>query len=220
MQAKTLIIGTTKGGIGKSILTLNVAIELKNKGINVRVADIDFQKTILVNNLNRQHLGLSTIDVRSIQSINILNSFLDEDFDGITLIDIGGFDTPLNRLALERADNIIIPFSGKRTDSIGFLPFKKILNECEIDIDKISIFLNDIHSRRKKLDEIKELIIDDFPSFLNTVINTSSDFDNQLEKGLTVGELKKKKVKGKKVEPKSKLQLQALTIEIMNKIGA
>ena len=216
-----LIIGWTKGGIGKSILTFNTVIALHNLGINVRVADIDFQQTVFLTNIVRNNNNLEALNVTSIKSEQQLKDFVNEDFKGLTFIDIGGFDTPLNRFALTLAKSIILPFKGgAMMDNIGMLSFKKILKEEGISQDKFKILLNQIHPNKINLDDIKEAIKKDFPNFMETIIHTSGLFDKESEKAKGVTELRKKIVKGQEVEPKPKLEILALAKEIINIQGA
>lgn len=213
--SEAIIAGWTKGGIGKSLITLNVAIALHNAGINIRVADIDFQQTVYLTNIIRKKKELPALNVTSIKSEQQLRDFLNEDFKGLTLIDIGGFDTPLNRLALKLAKHIILPFKGgAMVDDLGMLSFKKILNEEGISRDKFKVLLNQVHPRKTNLEPIKNEIKKDFPNFTNTVIHTSVEFDKQSKFAKGVTEIKAK------VEPKSKLEIEALCKEILTIQGA
>jgi len=208
--AEPIIIGWTKGGIGKSLITLNVAIALHNAGINVRVADIDFQQTVYLTNIIRQKKELTALNVTSIKSEQQLRDFLNEEYQGLTLIDIGGFDTPLNRLALKLAKHIILPFKGgAMVDDLGMLSFKKILNEEGISRDKFKVLLNQIHPRKTNFEPVKNEIKKDFPNFMNTVIHTSIEYDKQSKFAKGVTEVKAK------VEPKSKIEIEALCQEIL-----
>lgn len=219
--SEPLIIGWTKGGIGKSILTFNTVIALQNLGINVRVADIDFQQTVYLTNIVRQSKQLEALNVTSIKSEQQLKEFVNEDFKGLTFIDIGGFDTSLNRLALNLAKHIILPFKGgAMMDDIGMLSFKKILNEEGIGRDKFKILLNQIHPNKTNLEDVKESIKKDFPNFMETVIHTSGSFDKESKGAKGVTELKKRTVRGAEVEPKPKLEILALAKEILTIQGA
>lgn len=213
--SEAIIAGWTKGGIGKSLITLNVAIALHNTGINVRVADIDFQQTVYLTNIIRQKKELSVLNVTSIKSEQQLRDFLNEEFMGLTFIDIGGFDTPLNRLALKLAKHIILPFKGgAMVDDLGMLSFKKILNEEGINRDKFRVLLNQIHPRKTNLEPVKNEIKKDFPNFMNTVIHSSIEYDKQSKFAKGVTEVKVK------VEPKSKIEIEALCQEILTIQGA
>ncbi len=209
---KTFIIGYPKGGVGKSILTWNLAIAIQQQNIKVRVADIDFQQTTFFANKLRAVTDKELLNIESIHDIQDLEEFLNADFDGITFIDIGGYDTELNRLALQSADNILIPYSSDPTEIIGLLTFGKIIEQLEIDMSKIKVFLNQIHSNTKKIEIIKEKISKSYPFFLNSIIRRNNDIKLSIGNGLGVVELTKK-------NNKAKLQIEDLANEIINLKG-
>ncbi len=51
-----ICINHQKGGVGKSTLAWNLAIEL-SKDINVEVVDLDVQQTVTLNNYVRKNVG-------------------------------------------------------------------------------------------------------------------------------------------------------------------
>lgn len=217
MKNEKWIVGYTKGGIGKSSTTWHLVIALLKMGIKVRVADIDYQKTLYFENKIRISKGYSDLNIVSVQTKEALDNYLNEDFQGITFIDIGAQISPLNTYALQIASKIIIPFCGEPTQLIGLITFNQLLKEKSISKDKISILLTDIHPRKKNFTKIKASISKSYPVFLNTVIHTSKDITYTLEKGIGVTELKKKKnPRTKKLEyPKAKFQIEALALELI-----
>lgn len=214
---KIILMGYPKGGIGKSIFTWNIAIALILKGFKVRIVDIDFQQTTVFANALRVNNNVEALEVVSIKTVEKLNDFLEEDFEGFTLIDIGGFDTPLNRLALQKTDYIFLPFSADPTEIIGLRTFGKILTQANINTNKIKVFLNHINPRTTKLDLIKKKISNTYPNFFETVIRTSKDIKMSIGDGLGVVELKQRKNnKTKKLEDiPAKIQMNNLVNEIL-----
>jgi chromosome partitioning protein len=201
-----LSIGHSKGGVGKSTLTWHmifVLIYLTSK--KVRVLDLDFQQTIYFLNIIRQKCGYDAIDVIQPKDGSELLAILDDGFDGYTIIDLGGFDNDINRLALQRSDKILIPIKNKITELIGFQTFKEILGSLETR--DVSIVLNNIHPRTKNFSKVVNAFKGRDIALLKTIIRSKVDMSDPLEKGKSVMDLN---------HSPSKEQMISLVKEIFN----
>ena len=123
MNGKIITIAHQKGGVGKSTIALNMAVELSEK-YNLKVIDLDYQKSITIFNETRKEKKLKSLDIIHIETQKELISFLRNNNDMI-LIDSGGFDSDLNRIAIIGADLIITPVSNNLIEIYGLELLKK-----------------------------------------------------------------------------------------------
>ena len=122
-MTKIITVAHTKGGVGKSTLAWNLAASLHAAGEVVRIVDLDFQQTLFfINALNDE----SNMEVLQPQTAKELLDIF-EDNHGYLIVDVGGFDSDINRIAMSKADKILIPVSSSVTEIIGFQTFKAIL---------------------------------------------------------------------------------------------
>lgn len=189
----TITIAHTKGGVGKSTLCWNLALAwwIKNLG-TVSVADLDFQQTIYLTSKIREDLGEESVgrfEVTTPKSQAELASLYPRNDKDVLFIDIGGFDSKLNRQAMAMADLIIVPISISLTEVLGFKTFEAILHEERIDKSKIRIVLNNINPLVKNFDIIREAL-GEYQHF-RAVIHRRSAYLESIGAGLCVLESKK-----------------------------
>lgn len=110
-----LTIASTKGGVGKSTFTINLATELMRLGHKVAVLDADPQNTISKWNKVREYMisqgeNLQPLFVASAQGESLIEIALMKREQGyITLIDSPGVNDSSMRAALLRSDYVITP---------------------------------------------------------------------------------------------------------------
>ncbi len=188
---KVITIAHQKGGVGKSTLALNLAVELA-KRYPLQIIDLDFQKSLTIFNENRKEIGLQPLDIVSVEDHKELIEKI-ETSDKLLLIDSGGFDSDLNRIALVGADLIITPLSSNLIEIYGLEAFKKILQELkEIKSDiRSNVLLNNIHPQMQKgIAEIREFIASSsYFDMFATVIRKRSAFAKSFEEGRNVVEM-------------------------------
>src|SRR4051812_32538573 len=107
-----LIVGSTKGGAGKSVLAFNFAITLSKAGRDVLLVDADTQATAMINTQIRAnelgHAGYTAVALYG-QDIIIQVPQLAKKYDDV-VIDVGGRDNPSLRSALLIPDaTLLIP---------------------------------------------------------------------------------------------------------------
>lgn len=203
MNGKIITIAHQKGGVGKSTIALNLAVEL-NKKYNLKVIDLDYQKSITIFNETRKEKKLKPLNIIHIENQKELIDVLKNNNEMI-LIDSGGFDSDLNRIAIIGADLVITPVSNNLIEIYGLEAFKKILQELkEIETEiKSHILLNNIDPKATKaLKELKKYIQKnkEYFSLFDTVLRRRSDFAKSFEKGKNVIEMDKKSKASKELK--------------------
>ena len=175
-----IVIGHTKGGVGKSTLAWNLAHALHTAGEVVRIVDLDFQQTLqFVNALNED----SKMEVLQPQTAEELLAIF-EDYEGYLVVDVGGFDSDINRLAMSKADKILVPISSSVTEVIGFQTFKGILKD--IETKEINIVLNNVHPLQNNFADIESVITSENMKLLKTVIRNRKIYKDSLGFGKSV----------------------------------
>ena len=204
MESKIITIAHQKGGVGKSTIALNLAVELSKK-YKLGVIDLDYQKSLTIFNEHRKENSLKPLDIYSFNNQNNFVNFLRKNQSEIILIDIGGFDSDLNRTAILAADIIITPVSNSMIEIYGLENFKQILTDLkEIDPDiKSFVLLNNIDPRASKaIIELQEYIQNNSNYFelLQTIIRRRSDFVKSFELGKSVIEINNKSKASKEIK--------------------
>jgi chromosome partitioning protein len=191
-MGKVITVAHQKGGVGKSTIALNLAVELGKK-YPLSVIDLDYQKSVSIFNENRKEAGLSPLNIVLVETQKELMNAID-DTDGILLIDSGGFDSDLNRIAILGADIIVTPLSNNLIEIYGLEAFKKILLDLKgarPDI-KSHILLNNVNPQTtKSIEELKEYVKSNsqFFSMFETVLRRRVDFAKSFELGKSVVEI-------------------------------
>jgi len=200
-----IAISHQKGGVGKSTLAYNLSVELSKK-YQTKVVDLDVQQTITACNVIRSKFGQKRLNILSFEDKKEFVNFLNNDpEDTLTIIDTGGFDSGLNRVAMYAADLIITPVSTEFLEVIGLEKYKKIIKEVSKKVDKpikTHVVLNKIHHAQQNFNDIKDFI-DKSPNqftLLNTVIRRRSDFTISLSHGFSVCEFDKNSDSSKEIK--------------------
>ena len=177
---KIITVAHTKGGVGKSTLAWNLAHALHNAGEVVRIVDLDFQQTLFFINALNENPFMEVLQPQTADEL--LNIF--EDNHGYLIVDLGGFDSDINRLAMKKSHKIIVPVSSSVTEIIGFQTFKAILED--IDATSINVVLNNIHHRLKEFSNIEQIVQNENMKLLKTVIRNRSIYKDTLGFGKSV----------------------------------
>ncbi len=183
-------ISHTKGGVGKSTIAWNLATELNRKYL-VEVVDLDFQKTLTYTNEFRD----KPLIVKHFETLKELEKYIFLDNDKrISIIDVGGFDSDMNRMAMIMSDLVITPVSDSGTELLGLMRFEKILDEISKVVGeeiKTTVLINDINPSKTKIEDLTDYIKNNkhFDLF-DTVLRTRADYSKALDLGLSVREYK------------------------------
>lgn len=188
-----IAVSHQKGGVGKSTIAYNLAVELSKK-YYTNVVDLDVQQTITACNVIRGKFGQEKLNILSFDDKKDFVDFLNNDDEkNITIIDTGGFDSGLNRVAMYAADMIITPVSTEFLEVIGLEKYKKIIKEVSKKINKdikTYVVLNKIHHSQQNFNEIQNFISSSPDQFklMDSVLRRRSDFSISLSHGFSVCE--------------------------------
>lgn len=118
-----ITLAHTKGGVGKSTAAWHLAHAFKQLG-KVEIVDIDFNQTLHYINM----IAGNPFIVHQPRNISELYELISRTTHDVTLVmDIGGFDSDLNRAAIRHSDHVVIPITPDRvTEVLGFRTFDSI----------------------------------------------------------------------------------------------
>lgn len=201
-----------KGGVGKSTLAINHAYF---KGCSI--IDLDSQNSSMLFNQLRKMNDMKSIECFTADTVDEFKELVKDyksNKENMIIIDSGGYDSEINRLALISADIIITPVGASQIELFGLQKFRNILNDASDATGtnvKTHVLINNVDSRsKKKISELREYIEknEKYFNLLESVIHTRVDFKNAYGDGLTVKELDK--------ESKATQEIKSLTKEIDN----
>lgn len=203
---QVIVIAHQKGGVGKSTIASNLATELA-KAYEVQVVDLDMQKSLTYFNTLREDSKLVPLEILKIDSNNDLKNIINHN-KKVLIIDAGGYDSDINRLALAGADLVITPVSDSDIELVGLLSFRSILKDIRKIRPKLTahVLLNKIHPwAGNSLNGIYEFINDN-PEFekLDAILRDRADYKKAFGCGKSVIEF----------EGKAQQEMQTLVNEV------
>ena len=223
MRTNIITLAHQKGGTGKSTLSWNLAIELRKKykkyGYKTFIfVDLDNQESVTMTNRLRMQYEQKPLEIiRFTDDERVgLEEFINSiDDDTLVIIDSGGYDADLNRLAIIASDFVVTPVSSDYMEIFGLQKFKTILEELsEIkgETVKVNVLLNKIDPKLRDFEDIQDFIkeIDNFV-LMDTVIRFRSDYKHSIGYGFSVRELDAKS--------KASLEIKSFVKEIEIKAG-
>jgi len=193
-----------KGGVGKSTVAYNLALELK-KIKKVVVFDLDVQQTVSSYNNIRKEMDEEVLDIKVIETVEEFEkNFEPLDEDTIVIIDSGGFDSSLNRFAILVSDLLITPVSTDFTEILGLQKYEQILEELSEETDQkiiTHVLFNKINPNQKKFEDIEQFINSSkYFNLMFSKLKRRVDFANSVAFGLSVIELNKKSEASKELK--------------------
>lgn len=204
--------GTSKGGVGKTTAAASLAHLLKAKLVE---NDIRGQLKCIEN--FREHSELEKLDVEYPKNKTDLIKVLEKSTkDNCIVIDCGGYDSELIRIALAASDLVIAPCKNSTLEQSSLIEFHSVIADISVNVKRkidVHILRNRIHPSTTNFEDF-EYISTEFKYFklLNTVIRQRVDFEKAMEKGASVTELKKYK------HSRSAKEIKALVTEIKSLI--
>ncbi|MDT8338558.1 MAG: ParA family protein [Sulfurimonas sp.] len=177
-------VGHTKGGVGKSTLAWNLAHSFKELGKKVTIVDLDFQQTLFfINSMNGG--GMEVLQPKTVEEL--IRFLLASKAEEVIIIDVGGFDSDINRTAIDFANTVLIPISDSITEVLGFKTFEAILDEMILGDTNAKIVLNNIHPLTKNFDIIKEAVAGNSGiTLLSSIVRSRKIYKTSLGQGYSV----------------------------------
>ena len=206
-----ITIAHSKGGVGKSLLAWHLAI-----GMKTPIVDLDFQRTLVYTNNLRKANGYKKLKIIQPETPQEFIELMDNwDENKPIIIDVGGFDSNLNRAAIYISDIIITPAVDRVTEMAGLYKFHQIIEELSEKMKTnivVDILLNDVNPNAKDFSVMEDLV-DNLAHFrlMQTIIAHRADFYKTMEEGRGVTEIEGKS--------KAKKELKQLIKEIKKRIA-
>jgi chromosome partitioning protein len=193
-----------KGGVGKTTITFNLAIEYQKTDKDIFLIDADKQKSLTMLNNLRQQNKFKMIDINNIETIK----------NKIILIDTGGRDNQEMRQSILLSDIVIIIINISQLDIFVIEKMKDLSNEAKKINKKLKIYylLNRITTNiflSKEIKEFKELIGTLNINILNSIIHERNSYKKSLQDGIGISEMLNK-------DNKAIMEMQNLYDEINN----
>jgi chromosome partitioning protein len=187
-----LTLSHQKGGVGKSTVAWNLAVSF-SKIIDVRIIDLDTQRSLTVTNALRQEHGLNPITMLHFNTAEELAEYAQKDSDDIlTIIDSGGFDSAFNRVAMIASDMLITPVSDKPFDLMGLQKYEEILKSLsDIQGEKLKthILFNNINPAMKRFGDLIDFVcMSEHFELLIPILRQRVDIANSVGEGKSIKE--------------------------------
>jgi len=150
-----ITVAHKKGGVSKTTTACNIAVELYKK-FDTTLIDLDSQKHFTVFNQKRDE----PIKQKEIVDNKELKKYVKND-KGLTIIDIGGYDSELSRMAMLLSDLIITPVGDSPFELLGLKEFQKIVNvisERNEDIKSFVLISRIHHADKQTHKDVKKFL--------------------------------------------------------------
>lgn len=210
-----ITVGQNKGGVGKTTLAMNLAIELQRRGRHPVVVDADHVlRTAQIWADDRVGEGLPPIPAYTGEGnlVKLLET-LHESHDDV-IVDVRGGDSAEMRTGLVSSHLVLIPTSGQQNDLDSLEPLVKTVQQArDYNPELIAlVVLNRVSAQgtRYEVEDAKTYVAD-FPEFelSETVITASKEWSKARAEGKGVVEIRGKR----------KATMQLLTTEILDRVG-
>jgi len=213
-----IVLSHQKGGVGKSTIAWNLATGLQNKKYAVELVDLDVQQTLFyTNEIRKQNIKLNPLIVKQFGTVSDFKMYIRGDSEKrISVIDVGGFDSDMARVAIASADLVITPVSDKNFELLGVKTFEKTLKAISVAIDDtvvVKVLLNNLNPRKSKLDDLV-VFLNKSSHFelMDSILRTRADFDRSVGEGKNVIEYDKKSKASKEIKDLIKETIYILNI--------
>ncbi len=196
-----------KGGVGKTTIACNFAVESAKHSKKVMLVDADKQGTAATFRQFRADLNVIQFPLQQLLTPTLHKDLPGYDYDPI-IIDVGGHDGKVFRSAIAASDVVILPVTPSGADFWSLEDTLSLISEVKINKPKLKVFglLNMVLPRTKVAEEINKLIKEyerEFDMyFFKSTLNARVSYKYALNDGLGITEQKKDK---KAIEEMTKL---------------
>lgn len=206
-----ILLGSQKGGCGKSTTAVNLCAELARTGADVVLVDADRQSTAA--RWAEDRLGQSVAPVHCVQKYdNVRETLLDLDQRyGVVVVDAAGRDSRELRTAMTAADVLLVPFRPSQPDLDTLPALQEVITGARDLNPKLQVYgvltMAPTNPVVNEADEARAYLAD-FPEIkaLQSVIRDRKVYRDAMSEGLGVVEMD---------NGKAKAEIQLLTQEIM-----
>lgn len=151
-----IVLAHNKGGVGKTTTALNLTEILKPD----IVIDQDAHSNLVTLNGFREPSAQFNV-LSGLSKGELIEQLKQSEQGKLILVDCGGFDSELNRIAVALSDLVIVPANDDITEVIGLKSFDKTLKEISaemgVNINGRVLFTR-VHPRRKKFDDVESFL--------------------------------------------------------------
>ena len=178
-----------KGGVGKSTISTNLAVAL-----NAIIIDLDSQKSSVLWNDIRTSSGREAVTCFTVSNEKEMEKIIKENMDKNIIIDSGGYDSGITRMAILMSDVILTPVSPSQIELFGLENFGKVIQEVSsksgIEI-QANVLINNADTRSKNsIQGLQKFVTNNnYFNLLDTIIHCRADFKKAYGDGLSVIEL-------------------------------
>ncbi len=182
---------STKGGVGKSTLACNFAVEGRRAGKRVLLVDADVQGSSMGFRSMREKDDIKATAITTPTLHKDLPDFQDK-FD-LIVIDAGGRETHVFRSAIVAADTVVVPILPSQYDIWAASDTLGVLKEACVykDIKTYFLFNQVIQGTRitgEAMDALKEVVGENGIRLLDTMLYSRVAYKNSIGRGLGVVE--------------------------------
>lgn len=195
-----LLIGSQKGGCGKSTLAVNICAAIANDGKDVVLVDADRQGTASRWVEFRNETDLAAVQcVRQYDSIHKTLIDLDKRYQYV-VVDTAGNDSRELRTGLTAAHKLLTPFKPSQADLDTIPHLHDVIQQAKDLNPALSAFgiisMNTTHHQVHEDSEARDLLVD-FPqiSLMKTVIHERKVYRECMAEGMGVIEMSNAKAK-------------------------
>lgn len=193
---KVISVVNQKGGVGKSTIACNLAVNAVNDGKRTLIIDADPQGSSLSFRAMREKDDLKAVSITQPTIHKDIGDF--ENFD-LVIIDAGGRDNTLFRSAVTAASRgiLLIPVLPSQYDIWAAEDTFKILKEARVyvDIQAYAVFNQTIQNTtisKEAKEALEELTAESDIKLLDTLLFSRVDYKKSIGQGLGVAEYQPK----------------------------
>lgn len=188
-----IVVGNQKGGVGKSTLTVNLAVAWQQAGKSVVIVEADPSVfTVSTWADDREEANLPPIlTVKKTGKLKEALRNLDQQYE-VVLVDLPGKDSPEMRSALLAADLFLIPSQPTQADidaTLNLTPIVEAVGEYNEEM-KTAVVINRLttHARSTELIEATEALGQAFETIFPHAVHDRKAFRSSLSEGKSVVE--------------------------------
>jgi len=198
-----------KGGVGKSTLATNLAVAL-----DAIIIDLDSQRSSILWSKIRVSNGREPITCFTVADEKEMKKIIKDNADRNIVIDSGGYDSGITRMAILMADIILTPVGPSQVELFGLQNFGKTIQEISTEVGEqiqTNVVINNADTRSKtSIQNLQDFVTvnNKYFNLLDTIIHCRTDFKKAYGEGLSVIELDSK--------GKASAEIGELVKELMN----